>query len=666
MKRIYAIVLKLLPVLAMAVPLLFALTVAHGRAGGGEGFGGGGFGGGDSGGGGGGGGGGIIIWWIVEYLVLEHPVIGIPVLIVAGILYYKTHISVAGYVRDQRTQAGLAAVDENAEAAAGLELQQSDPTFDLQKFYGRVNTAFLKIQDAWCAQNLQTIRPFISDGTHERFGLQFTEQKLDSVRDRMNNIAVRQVQMVQLIHDNVFDSATVRITASAVDQTLSTLDGRVISGSGEAEEFTEYWTFLRRRGAKTPNGAGLIEGNCPNCGAAIELNAGAQCQSCHALLRSGQYDWVLAEITQDSQWEPETSRDTPGVTALQTRDPDFTLAGLEDRVSVIFWRKVLADRLGKVDPLQKVSAATFIQSYSPLLAPQTNGVRAFWGDCAVGAVQTMGIFASAPMNKALVEVRWSSRRYQTDASGKAQKTPQSNMAQHLMVLERQNNAKTDPNKGISSAHCPNCGAPIMDDTSNACSFCGTVLNDGSSDWILLDMLPVSGQAAQDLLLALAQSNDLISDPAQTRQQVAAMLNVSPPPPNGLLAWMVKSVVDNGNIDGGEERMLRHTADRHGVTDEQLHRMMDAARRGELQITEPKTPDEIHRWLGAMVAAAVMDGELSPTEQRLIATVGKKYGLSDYDIKMLIRQQQDQLYATARQALSDRRQRMRTGGSTAAQ
>ncbi len=659
MKRFYSIVLKLLPIIALAGPLLGVLAVAHGRAGGGEGFGGGGFGGGDNGGGGGGGG-GIIIWWIVEYLVLEHPVVGIPVLIVAGILYYKTHISVAGFVRDQRTNAGLTAVDENAEAQAVQALQQSDPAFDLQAFYGRVSTAFLKIQDAWCAQSLQTIRPFISDGTHERFGLQFTEQKLDALRDRMKNIAVQQIQMVQLIHDNVFDSATVCITASAVDQTLSTQTGAVVSGSGDAEVFTEYWTFLRRRGAKTPNGAGLIEGNCPNCGAAIELNAGSQCQACHALLRSGQYDWVLAEITQDSQWQPETSRDTPGVAQLQTRDPNFTLAGLEDRVSVIFWRKVLADRLGKVDPLQNVADATFVQHYGPLLATQANGVRAFWGDCAVGAVQTMGIIGGSPMDRALVEVRWSSRRYQTDASGKAQKTPQSNMAQHLMVLERKAGVKTDPEKGISSAHCPNCGAPIADDTSNACSFCGTVLNDGSNNWVLLDMLPVYGQAAQDLLLQLAQTNAMISDPTQTRQQVAAMLNVAPPAASGLLAWMVKCVVDNGNIDGNEARMLQHMADRRGVTDEQLHRMMDSARRGELQITEPKTPDEIHRWLGAMVAAAVAEGEITPTEQQLIATVGQKYGLGTYDIKMLIRRQQDQLYATARQALSDRRQRMRTG------
>lgn len=653
--------LKLLPVLALAVPLLVILSTAHGRAGGGEGFGGGGGFGGD--GGGGGNGGGAIIFLIIEYLVLEHPVIGIPVLIVVGFMYFKTHTSVAGYVRDQRTQAGLTAVDENAEALAVRELQQSDPAFDPQKFYARVNTAFLKIQDAWCAQNLATIRPFISDGTHERFGLQFTEQKLDSRRDRMKDIAVRDVQMAQLIHDHVFDSATVRITASAVDQTLSTRDGRVISGSGDAEEFTEYWTFLRRRGAKTPDGAGLIEGSCPNCGAAIALNAGAQCQSCHALLRSGQYDWVLAEITQDSQWVPESSESIPGVAELQSADPDFTLAGLEDRVSVIFWRKVLADRVGNVDPLRKVSAAAFVQSYAPLLSAQVHGVRAFWGDCAVGAVQTRGVIGGPSVNRALVEVLWSSRRYQTDASGKTQKTPQSNMARHLLVLERKTGTMTDPDKGISSAHCPNCGAPILDDTSNACSFCGTVLNDGSRDWILMDMLPADGQATRDLLVELAGSKVPLSEqPGVSSPPAPTATADMPPPPAGILAWMVKCMVDNGTIDGGEQRMLSHIAENRGVTDEQLHRMMDSARRGELQITEPQTPDQIHRWLGAMVAAALTDGELTSTEQKLITTVGAKYGLVPYDIKLLIRQQQDQLYATAKQALSTRRQRLRTAAA----
>ncbi|MGC9258560.1 MAG: TIM44-like domain-containing protein [Phycisphaerae bacterium] len=648
-------ILKLLPIIALTIPLLLIWNIAHGRAGGGEGFGGGGgFSGGE--GGGGGGGGGIIIWLIIEYLVIEHPVIGIPVLIIAGIFYYQTHTSVAGYVRDQRTQSGLAAVDENAEATALQELQQSDPAFDLQKFYGRVNTGFLKIQDAWCTQNLQTIRPFISDGVQERFGLQFTEQKLDAVHDRMRDIQVRGIQMVQLIHDQVFDSATVRIIASAVDQTISTVDGRVISGSDEAEEFTEYWSFLRRRGATTPNGAGLIEGHCPNCGAAIAINEGAQCQSCHALLRSGQYDWVLAEITQGSEWVPETSAATPGLPEMQTRDPNFTLAGLEDRVSVIFWRKVLADRLGKVDPLRKVAAASFLQRYGPLLAMQSNGVRAFWGDCAVGTVRTIGVLGGSPMDRALVEVRWSSRRYQTDASGKAQKTPQSNLARHLMVLERQFGVKTDPDQGISSAHCPKCGAPVMDDISNACSFCGTVLNDGTSAWILLDMLPVHGQAAQELLGQLAASQPTSSD--SVAQPVTDPPHI-PPPSSGLLAWMVQCVASNGDIDEAEERMLRHTADRRGVSEEQLQRMLDAAAHGQLQVTEPKTPDAIQRWLGAMVTAALSDGEITSTEQQLITRVGQKYGLSAYDIKMLIRRQQDQLYATAKNALSDRRRRLRS-------
>ena len=589
--------------------------------------------------------------------MIEHPVIGIPVLIIAGIFYYQTHTSVAGYVRDQRTQSGLAAVDENAEAAALQELRQSDPAFDPQKFYSRVNTAFLKIQDAWCVQNLQGIRPFISDGVHERFGLQFKEQKLDSVHDRMRDIRVLGIRMAQLIHDQVFDSATVSITASAVDQTLSTVDDRVISGSDVAEEFTEYWTFLRRRGVATTNGDGLIEGHCPNCGAILAINQGTQCPSCHALLRSGQYDWVLAEITQASEWVPETSVVVPGLTELQSHDPHFTPAGLEDRVSVIFWRKALADRLGMVDPLRKVAAASFLQMYGPLLASQPNGDRAFWGHCAVGYVRTIGVLCKAPMDRVLVEVCWSSQRYQTDASGKAHKTPQSNLARHLMVLERQSGVKTDPDQGVSSAHCPKCGAPIMDDTADACSFCGTVLNDGAHAWILLDMLPVHGQAAQELMGQLPSSQTPVSDATATGQPVPDPQHL-PPAPSGLLAWMVQCVVANGNIDEAEERMLQHTADRRGVSPEQLRRMVDAARHGQLHISEPKTPEAIESWLGAMITAALSDGEISPAEQQLIARVGQKYALSDYDIKMLIRRRQAQLYATAKTALTDRRLRLR--------
>ena len=67
--------------------------------------------------------------------------------------------------------------------------------------------------------------------------------------------------------------------------------GKRIPGSKlPRDSFTEMWSFLRRRGAKTPSGEGRIEGKCPNCGAPLSMEQSARCGTCECLARSGQFD----------------------------------------------------------------------------------------------------------------------------------------------------------------------------------------------------------------------------------------------------------------------------------------------------------------------------------------------------------------------------------------
>ena len=44
--------------------------------------------------------------------------------------------------------------------------------------------------------------------------------------------------------------------------------------------------------------------------------------------------------------------------------------------------------------------------------------------------------------------------------------------------------RSDLSRAISSAHCPNCGAPEEGGTSAECAFCGVTLNDGLRGWLL--------------------------------------------------------------------------------------------------------------------------------------------------------------------------------------
>ena len=330
------------------------------HGGGGGGSGGGGFqfhGSGGSGGHGGSGDGGWIAFLLFE-LFVDHPVFGIALILGCGAVLLL--LSAQGSIPIRSRAARLAFLHPGSPTPSAsrrsLAFALMTPTSTRRPSTSAVGVAFRKIQDAWCAHNLNAIRPFISDGVHERFTLQFAEQRAQGWRDHMENIRITNITLAELRTDGLFDELSVRIDATAVDYRVSLVNGKRLSGSTAPERFVEIWSFLRHGGAVTqPGRAGLIEGNCPNCGAAVAMNQSTNCDHCKALLRSGQYDWVLAEITQEVEWQGQRHGAVPGVGTIRSRDPEFNAVELEDRASVIYWRKATADRLGKIDPRRKAA-----------------------------------------------------------------------------------------------------------------------------------------------------------------------------------------------------------------------------------------------------------------------------------------------------------------------
>jgi hypothetical protein len=413
------------------------------------------------------------------------------VITVIVIVYYviKTLIEAA-----QETQGGYRsrpAPPPQADAVALL--RRSDPAFDALAFYRRVQTAFVSLQAAWSAQNLDPVRPFISDAILERFILQFGEQKFLGYRNTMSDVRVQEVRLAQVLSDHLYDTAILRITASAHDRNV-TLDGstrRVDPGSNGS--FTEYWSFLRKRGATSVQ-RGLIEGNCPNCGAAVSINQNINCQHCSASLRGAQYDWVLTEITQESEWRPTRTADVPGLAQMVQRDRNFTPADLEDRASVMFWRLSLADRTASIDPLRKMATNDFLHKYAARFDHVPIDQRRIYLDAGVGSVTTRGLKrivddAGGATDYALVEICWSGILYRFLPDGTPQRTTRDDLYHSWYLLERNGNVLTDPATTISSAHCPNCGAPLSNDASNACNYCNTPLTDGSHGWLLSQITP---------------------------------------------------------------------------------------------------------------------------------------------------------------------------------
>jgi len=183
-------------------------------------------------------------------------------------------------------------------------LQAKDPNFNQQMFLDRAQAAFFALQKAWMDRNLEPARVYMSDGIYHRWKTQIDAMIAAHKKNMLDNLVIGGVQIVKVQTDPNFDTITVRIDASAADYEVDdTTANKVIYGSRQNQNFTEYWTFIRSGSARTKAGEGAEVTQCPNCGAPLSINESGVCSYCKATVTSGQFGWVLDNITQASEWQ---------------------------------------------------------------------------------------------------------------------------------------------------------------------------------------------------------------------------------------------------------------------------------------------------------------------------------------------------------------------------
>lgn len=655
-RRVFSRLATTAAVIVPAVVVLLILSSAAwaDRAGGGGGYSG-------SGDGSGGGGGGELIFWLIYILIrlcIEAPAIGIPLTLTIIAFFIWVAYSTKEYRDNRALRRGDESAYYNNDVAATDAMRAADPAFDRDAFVVRVKIAFEKIQKAWCDQNLASVRPFISDGIYERFTLQVQETRDRGLRDRVDDLLIHSCELAQTYADGIYDVLAVRITASARAYEVSLADGSYASGDRSAESFVEYWSFIRRRGAKKSLlHTGLIEGNCPNCGAAIAMNQNANCPSCKAMLLSGEYDWALAEITQECEWRGARQAVPLGVADLRSRDPEFNLQHLEDRASVIFWRRAMAERTGNAAILRKVAFPELARRYEEQLnADRAEPKPYFMGDCAVGAVNTLGIVEDDGWTRALIEVRWEGERFNIVPGNRRAATGQRSLFRTLFVLTRRRDSTSAGHSGLSSAHCPSCGAPESASASNACEYCGAVLNDGSRSWVLYDAMAMNS----------SEANPWLARVRKPREAAIALNNTGNPSgfasnSLGSLQWVVQAVTADREITDDERDVLADYADQCGVHAARLEGMIEASLAGRAAVARPNDAADARAWVIDAADIALADGKLTRDEYKVLARAGLHGGLSDYDVRSILKQRQSDRVRESRQQIRLARRLRRANG-----
>jgi tellurite resistance protein len=398
------------------------------------------------------------------------------------------------------------------------------------------------------------------------------------------------------------------------------LDTDAVIRSGGANTFEEIWSFTRlARSADAPDREGAqASGNCPKCAAPLSDAGGSRCGNCGAVLNSGAYDWVLAEITQAEEWVSGNRNDLqpyyarlPAIAGTDSKDW-LSPQELEDRASVVFIRYQSA--------LHKGSLAALTMFLAPELLRRLSGEsreRPLF-QLAVGAVDLLAFAEAQGMVKAFIRVKYSGSE-RPDREGVFQ--------ERYLVFSKAADAGTGK-ANLSCMTCPNCGGPIESSDQAKCAYCENILSSPAANWVLTEF------GGRELLAeaAAARSSALSSIAGGGGRPSAQSANGQ----MRILSAIVSATLEDGAITPQEESTIREFARHFGLGPILVDIVLKKARENPDAMFEAVDKPTALAWLNNLVLVAAADGRISPEEEALLLSFARRRGIDGKQVQFALK------------------------------
>jgi predicted lipid-binding transport protein (Tim44 family) len=135
----------------------------------------------------------------------------------------------------------------SGELEEGLaQIKRYDPTFDEERFKETAQDLFFRTQAGWTNRRLEGIESILTGEMAELFRREFEAMKERGVVNRLENIAIRKVELTEAWQDAGKDYITALFTANLLDYLEDEKTREVVEGDKlNPVKFKEFWTFCR-------------------------------------------------------------------------------------------------------------------------------------------------------------------------------------------------------------------------------------------------------------------------------------------------------------------------------------------------------------------------------------------------------------------------------------
>ena len=178
-----------------------------------------------------------------------------------------------------------------------------DPNFSPEDFKEWLQNLYIKMQDCCMKRDVEPIRPYFADALWQQFDRQMKLLKEMHRTNRIERIAVLNVNLRGFYQDKGEDVIVAELYARITDYTVDDQTGNVILGSKTQEKFMTYEYSLSRPTGKRTEAyhEGVTDRHCPNCGAPLSVNESIKCPYCDSVLTFSDHDWTVYAIKGISQ-----------------------------------------------------------------------------------------------------------------------------------------------------------------------------------------------------------------------------------------------------------------------------------------------------------------------------------------------------------------------------
>lgn len=146
---------------------------------------------------------------------------------------------------------GPAAAQTNARSGLGFgSMANAAPLEITQADYEAFERLLGEIQTAWSNEDVNTLHALATPEMVSYFTEDLQANDARGVVNKVSDVKLLQGDLAEAWREGVTDYATVALRYSLIDKTIERASGRIVEGSDQPQEATDVWTFARRGGGK--------------------------------------------------------------------------------------------------------------------------------------------------------------------------------------------------------------------------------------------------------------------------------------------------------------------------------------------------------------------------------------------------------------------------------